>query len=391
MIGMFFMYLLLFLYCDQVVANEYGVAKQPLFFLDWCKKKAKKNQGELDQNLINQDDCSAFHYEPLSSELQPTVIINQLQKKFGKKIVVNNISFRLYPGQIFCLLGHNGAGKTTTISLLTGMIEKTYGSVSMYGLDLDQDLDKIRLSLGLCTQKDCLYDELTVIEHLQFIQRIKRVENQADQIESLLQTTELIYEKDKLVSSLSGGSKRKLSLAMALVGDAKVIFLDEPTSGMDAYSRRAIWAILERIKEQQRTIILTTHHLDEVEILADRVGIMARGQLLAVGSSQYIKKQFGEGYTLSIRGDKLSKSIVPKHIPECQSIAEMCNVDMLSYNIPFSAQTKFLDLFKELETHGFRIDLRLNTLEDAFVKIGKDEALYFAERNREESVQEKVL
>lgn len=103
-----------------------------------------------------------------------------------------------------------------------------------------------------------------------------------------------------MVHELSGGSKRKLSLAMALVGNSKIIFLDEPTSGMDAYSRRSIWKILEKIRLEERTIILTTHHLDEAEILADRIGIMSRGELLAVGTSDFIKKKFGEGYNLKL-------------------------------------------------------------------------------------------
>ena len=112
--------------------------------------------------------------------------------------------------------------------------------------------------------------------------------------------TDLQEECDKQVSQLSGGSKRKLSLAMALVGNSKSIFLDEPTSGMDAFSSRQIWEILERIKVDKRTIILTTHHLDEAEILADRIGIMSKGQLLAVGTSEFIKRKFGEGYNLTL-------------------------------------------------------------------------------------------
>ena len=112
--------------------------------------------------------------------------------------------------------------------------------------------------------------------------------------------TDLQEECDKQVSQLSGGSKRKLSLAMALVGNSKIIFLDEPTSGMDAFSSRQIWEILERIKVDKRTIILTTHHLEEAEILADRIGIMSKGQLLAVGTSEFIKRKFGEGYNLKL-------------------------------------------------------------------------------------------
>ena len=139
------------------------------------------------------------------------------------------------------------------------------------------------------------------MEHMHFMAGVKGLVCSSESFFEILQKTELYYERDQLVKTLSGGSMRKLSLAISLIGDSKVIFLDEPTSGMDAYSRRAIWKILEKIKEDTRTIILTTHHLDEAEILADRIGIMARGQLLAVGSSDFIKRKFVEGYNLKIQ------------------------------------------------------------------------------------------
>ena len=142
------------------------------------------------------------------------------------------------------------------------------------------------------------------MEHLVLMSGIKGIPVQIHKLDHILSITELTSEKLKLVGELSGGSMRKLSLALTLIGDAQVIFLDEPTSGMDAHSRRAIWTILERIKLENKTIILTTHHLDEAEILADRIGIMAKGQLLAVGSSDYIKRKFGEGYNLKLRLDQ---------------------------------------------------------------------------------------
>jgi ATP-binding cassette subfamily A (ABC1) protein 3 len=133
------------------------------------------------------------------------------------------------------------------------------------------------------------------------------------------------------VHDLSGGSKRKLSLAMALVGNAKIIFLDEPTSGMDAFSRRSIWKILEKIRLEKRTIILTTHHLDEAEVLADRIGIMSKGELLAVGTSDFIKKKFGEGYNLKLTLEEANPNpelkerlidLVSQHLQETTLIEE---------------------------------------------------------------------
>lgn len=146
-----------------------------------------------------------------------------------------------------------------------------------------------------------MYDYLTVEEHLIFIAQNKgHYDNLESELESIIDKCDLIKDKNRQVRFLSGGAKRKLSLAMALIGESKVIFLDEPSSGMDPISRRHIWEILKKIKNEDRTIVLTTHHLEEAEVLAERIGIMAKGEILAVGTSDFIKKKFGVGYHLQI-------------------------------------------------------------------------------------------
>ncbi|CAD8212177.1 unnamed protein product [Paramecium octaurelia] len=379
-------YFILFIYFEQVIPNEYGIAKHPLFFLNFSNQKKTKIQDKsnnvfLQLNENDSESSSAMYNEDVKMTSPPSIIIKNLLKKFGDLNAVDNISLHLYESQIFCLLGHNGAGKTTAISLLTGMISKTSGSVSMYGMNLDTQLEKIRKSLGLCTQKDCLYNDLTVREHLEFISGIKGRLNK-EEIIQILQKTELLEEQNKKISELSGGSKRKLSLAMSLVGDSKIIFLDEPTSGMDAYSRRAIWNILERIREDKRTIILTTHHLDEAELLANRIGIMSKGQLLAVGSSDYIKRKFGEGYNLKLSFDNnnLRNQIYDKvneMIPNCFLETQHSTENKLVFNIPFASKGKLGNLFYNLESLNVKIGLEMKTLEDAFVKIGlEDEKIH---------------
>ncbi|CAD8050496.1 unnamed protein product [Paramecium sonneborni] len=376
-------YFILFIYFEQVIPNEYGIAKHPLFFLKISQNK-KKNRIENSKNNVfaqlNESDSessSAMYNEDIKMNSSPSIIIKNLLKRFGDLNAVDNISLHLYESQIFCLLGHNGAGKTTAINLLTGMIQKTSGQVSMYEMNLDTQLGQIRKSLGLCTQKDCLYNDLTVKEHLEFISGIKGRLNQQE-IEEILQKTELLEEQNKKILELSGGSKRKLSLAMSLVGDSKIIFLDEPTSGMDAYSRRSIWNILERIREDKRTIILTTHHLDEAELLANRIGIMSKGQLLAVGSSDFIKRKFGEGYNLKLSFDNnnLRNQIYDKvneMIPNCYLETQHSNDNKLVFNIPFSSKGKLGNLFYNLESFNITIGLEMKTLEDAFVKIGLED------------------
>ncbi|EGR34523.1 hypothetical protein IMG5_008720 [Ichthyophthirius multifiliis] len=223
-------------------------------------------------------------------------------QSFGNTHAVNGISLNLYENQILCLLGHNGAGKTTTISLLTGLIQKTEGKISYFENDLEENLDQIRQNIGLCTQKDVLYDDLTIEEHLEFIARIKGIQcgkKIKEDVEKIIVLVTLQDERKKLAKNLSGGNKRKLSLGMALIGGSRIIFLDEPTSGMDTMSRINIWKILEKI--QNRTIVLTTHHLEEAEKLAHRIAIMNFGKLLILGSSEYIKQKFGVGYNCLVQ------------------------------------------------------------------------------------------
>jgi len=234
-------------------------------------------------------------------------------------------------------------------------------------LDINEDLDDIRKFLGFCSQKDILYEELTVEEHLRFIAQIKGVSSVTleSEINYVIEKVGLHTERKKKSTELSGGNKRKLSLGMAIVSGSKVIFLDEPTSGMDPITRRLIWDILKSIKNEGRTIILTTHHLDEADIIADKIGVMSSGKLLALGSSDFIKKKFGVGYILKFtpKGDddtleKLEeflkakdciKKIVGEIVPGAQKNIQQCSKECETYTVPFSHQDKFSVLFKELE------------------------------------------
>ncbi|KRW99166.1 P-loop containing nucleoside triphosphate hydrolase [Pseudocohnilembus persalinus] len=284
---------------------------------------------------------------------------------------------------IYSLLGHNGSGKTTFINLLTGMIKKNSGQIqfSNHG-DLDFNYDNIRQNIGLCSQKDVLYDDLTVVEHLRFYGKLKGKKGQQleDEIFNLIPKIGLQQEFTKQAKNLSGGNKRKLSLGMALIGSSKIILLDEPTSGMDSISRRQLWDILETIKEEQRTIILTTHHLEEAEALADRIGIMNKGKLVIVGSSDFIKKNFGVGYHLYLNpkynqdqqfmeNKQQFIQIVNKYIPDNQ-VETQTQKNQLKITLPFKSQDQFIHVFEELEQFGFlSINLEMNTLEETFINI----------------------
>lgn len=302
-----FFWTFLGLYFDQVIPSQFGVAK-PWNFL--CKSKKKTIRISDDkQKLIDSEsqNQNIRNFEQVSDALkkqEPTgecLKIRGLVKQFGPKRAVDGTNMTMYNGQIFALLGHNGAGKTTTISMLTGLIEPTEGRAEVNGLDIFNDMALVRKDLGVCPQHDVLFEFLTPEDHLRLFAGFKgtpahKIE---EQVTKMLEDIDLTVQKDQLAKTLSGGQKRKLSVAIALIGDSKVVMLDEPTSGMDTSARRRLWDMLKRNK-QGRIIILTTHYMDEADILGDRIAIMAEGKVVCTGSSLFLKKRYGVGYNLVI-------------------------------------------------------------------------------------------
>ena len=212
----------------------------------------------------------------------------------------------MYEGQIFALLGHNGAGMTTCISMLTGMLKSSMGSATVYGYNLfNEDIEDVRKFMGVCPQHNILFDLLTPSEHLSIFYDFKGTAIQTgqrskkDEIEKLLKDVGLWDMRSTKAKDLSGGSKRKLSVAIALCGNSKFIMLDEPTSGMDLQARRDLWDML-RSYRKERIIILTTHYMDEADVLGDRIGIMANGKIVCLGRSLFLKKRYGVGYNLTM-------------------------------------------------------------------------------------------
>lgn len=236
----------------------------------------------------------------------------------------------MYNGQIFALLGHNGAGKTTTISMLTGLINSTSGFAEVFGIDLFADMNEVRNFLGVCPQHDILFDLLTPEEHLEIFCDFKGVpkEEQPFQIKQMLMDVDVYHHKDTVAENLSGGSRRKLSVAIALIGGSKLVLLDEPTSGMDLSARRKLWNMLKNYKHN-RVIILTTHYMDEADILGDRIGIMTGGQMICLGSSLFLKNRFGVGYNLTmVKKSKEPNKMIGKYLmahlgPEVKLLQEV--------------------------------------------------------------------
>ncbi|XP_077412566.1 retinal-specific phospholipid-transporting ATPase ABCA4 isoform X3 [Vanacampus margaritifer] len=242
-----------------------------------------------------------FEPDPVSLELG--VRIQELVKVFpgGSRPAVDRLSLNFYESQITSFLGHNGAGKTTTMSILTGLFPPTSGSAYIYGRDIRTDMDMVRSSLGMCPQYNILFNHLTVEEHILFYSLLKgRTQAEAEkEVEDMLVDLGLPHKRDEEAQNLSGGMQRKLSVAMAFVGGSKVVILDEPTSGVDPYSRRSIWDLLLKYRSG-RTVILSTHHMDEADLLSDRIAIISKGQLHCCGSPLFLKNCFGAGFYLTL-------------------------------------------------------------------------------------------
>ena len=223
--------------------------------------------------------------------MNKAIELKGLTKKFGEKTAVDHIGLTVNEGEIFGLLGVNGAGKTTTIRMLTGLSVPTEGEAKVLGLDLRNDLDKIKLMVNVSTQETSIAGNLTVEENLKFIAGIYGVDKTVlnERLEDIYSSLELGEVKNQRSKTLSGGWQRRLSIAMALITGPKLIFLDEPTLGLDVLARRELWRFVKKLKGKV-TIVLTTHYLDEVEALCDTIAVMAKGKVLAVGTADELKK-----------------------------------------------------------------------------------------------------
>ena len=299
----------------------------------------------------------------------------------GPKVAVEDFSLDVYEGQILVLLGHNGAGKTTTLQMLSGMLIPTEGEVYMYGHKLSTDLSEIRKSLGFCPQHDVLYPELTVDEHMRFFAKLKghKGETLKSVVRDGMATVGLLGKAHVKSRALSGGMKRKLSLAIALLGDSKIVFVDEPTSGIDPWSRRNMWDIIQNHREG-RVIILTTHFMDEADLLGDRIAIMAEGKLKCCGSSLYLKHLYGAGYRLTfVKGPncdvKEVQRLVDRHVSETELVSDIGTE--LALWLPLAQSAKFPQLLREIDeaiSSGrmgiVQYGISVTTLEEVFVKAG---------------------
>jgi ABC-2 type transport system ATP-binding protein len=227
--------------------------------------------------------------------LDETIKIEGLTKKYEDTVAVDNLSLEIKKGELFGLLGPNGAGKTTTISIICGLNKPTSGTAQILGYDIQQDPQKVKEQIGVCIQETAIYPYLNAKENLELFGQLYGMTKKAIKERStmLLSKMGLAEDAKRVTAKYSGGMKRRLSLALALIHDPQIAFLDEPTVAMDPQSRHAVWDFIKELKAKGKTIILTTHYMEEAEELCDRVGIIDHGKLIALGTPKALIAKSG--------------------------------------------------------------------------------------------------
>lgn len=373
------------IYLDQVWPTEIGIKKHPLFCLGMSFKNKVQDSS---QNNEAYEAQLKDYYEPLTQELiekkkdiHNSIQISNLRKVYNNgKVAVHNLNLDMFDNQIFALLGHNGAGKTTTISMISGLLTQSSGSISICGFDTKTHYDDIKKLLGVCPQLNPIYDNLTCYDHLLLYGNLKtsgKSKLTEAEIDQVLTDIDLIDKKHFPAGRLSGGQKRKLCIGIAFIGGSKVILLDEPTSGMDTYARRFLWEMIKKYKKD-RIIILCTHYMDEADFLGDRFGIMGEGKLITCGSSLFLKKKFGVGYDLTVvkQNNQTSsdaiEGLVKKMVPNSEKTGDISME--IKFRLPTDQSAHFEALFAELENNKDRYGVQsfgisLTTLEEVFLKV----------------------
>jgi ABC-2 type transport system ATP-binding protein len=241
------------------------------------------------------------------------VCLQNVHKVYNNISVVNDLSLTIKYGETFGLLGPNGAGKSTTIRMLTTLTQPTQGEIVVAGYDVVRQPAGVKQQIGVVLQQTSVDGDLTVWENMEFHGRMHHIpkRRREPEIDRWLEFVELLDRRDDLVKTLSGGMKRRLQIARALLHQPQILFLDEPTVGLDPQTRRRLWEIIKGLNQQGMTILLTTHYMEEVEYLCDRIGIIDSGQLIELGTLPELRQKHGEGLLMKQNGDRWEYQFFP--------------------------------------------------------------------------------
>jgi ABC-2 type transport system ATP-binding protein len=296
--------------------------------------------------------------------------VNKLVKKYGKLTAVNGISFEVQKGEIFGLLGENGAGKTTTLEIIEGLRSATSGNIKVLGYDTKKEIREIKKRIGVQLQSSAYYNFLRLDEILKLFGHFY---NKEVDTAKLFDMVGLRSKSHQYVNSLSGGQKQRFSIVASLINDPEIVFLDEPTTGLDPVGRRNTWDIIAKIKEQGKTIVLTTHYMEEAEILCDRIAIMEKGNIVAMDKTikllENAKNPYKLNFVLKTPDEKFVQSLADVCAKESCSINKLPG-KTLHYEVHLQSKetlNKAILLLQKKNPDSFTIGRA--TLEDLFIEL----------------------
>src|SRR5215468_9665422 len=298
------------------------------------------------------------------------VIVRNLTKRYGDLTAVAGVSFDVRRGEVFGLLGPNGAGKTTTVEIVEGLRSRDGGEVTVCGFDPADNANEVKKRIGVALQATALPDKIEVREALTFFASLypMRKESRAD-VDRLLQTVSLEEKAKNRFDKLSGGQQQRLAVALALVNNPEVVILDEPTTGLDAQARRELHGVIERLKDESKTVILTTHYIEEAERLCDRVAIIDHGRVIATGTPRELIARSSGQSRIELRTAEPVELAALRLIPFIESVTESGGAYALRSS---DAPRALIELVKWMETGRHElVDLHITrpTLEDTFIEL----------------------
>lgn len=369
------MYGVLLLYIDNVYPSESDHQKPLLFFLDFLKRKRAVGETGAEERLINEENENV-------ADTTDALAVFGLYKSFGKYEVLKGINAVFHKGKVHSLLGHNGAGKSTFINMLTGIYKPTKGQI-LYD---NKDFREVRLygsselNIGICPSYDIFSESLTVYNHLKIIGLIKNIQNLELRINELIGQLGISQYRNYAVKKLSGGTKRKLTLGIAILSKPNLLFLDEPTSAIDPVSRQEIWKMLVELKRNPDMItLLTTHHLEEAEVLSDSINVLGYGKVLVSGTVENIKRQFGIGYNICIYAETSDnqatfEAVQAQLLQEYGIERQEADSDKLTIKVPMNkvkSIASIMNTIKAAVPSSYKITIDSNTLEQAYFEIDR--------------------